>query len=70
MLCPGPGCFRACCCFVLCSDLGPGAHPSLGSCPAVRAAGSGSRGIRGGALAHRDLGREHTAPLEMANSGT
>lgn len=22
MLCPGPGCFRACCCFVLCSDLG------------------------------------------------
>lgn len=40
MLCPGPGCFHACHCFVLCSGAGCSPLPVLLS--AVRAAGLGS----------------------------
>lgn len=65
----GCGC-RPCSCFAsaLIWGLG-GSSPSLCSCPSGRAAGAGLRGGGGGALAHRDLGCEHAAPLELEDTG-
>ena len=54
---------------VLCSDLRSGCSALPVLCPAVCAAGTGLRGVRGGALTHRDLGRERDAPLDLEHAG-
>ena len=54
---------------VLCSDLWSKCSPLPVLCPAVCAAGTGLHGVRGGALTHRDLGREQDASLDLEHAG-